>query len=280
MTSNDILTPIAMLQGLWLLQRTPRLAPPPGCAGRFGIGLGAPLRVVGVGDSAIAGIGVSDLCCSITATYARLLQQRMQRDVEWRVHGHNGATSDVVLQSLAPSVPVANTYLISVGVNDATRGVKPRRYAANLMRIVALLRRRSPQCAILFGGVPPLECFPALPWPLRSVLATRARHIQRAAVAVAARHERVFCFVFPPTMPASQFADDGFHPAEYACERWAMGLLDLWPPATTTAITTDAEAPWTRPDDRQAPVRVAGRRAASRRADRGPDHAATRASRV
>jgi hypothetical protein len=32
-------------------------------------------------------------------------------------------------------------------------------------------------------------------------------------------------------MPADAFASDGFHPAETACERWARGLLELWPQA-------------------------------------------------
>jgi hypothetical protein len=31
-------------------------------------------------------------------------------------------------------------------------------------------------------------------------------------------------------MPREQFASDGFHPAETACQRWAEGLLELWPP--------------------------------------------------
>ncbi len=152
--------PIAVLQGLWVLQRTPRLPSPTGRAGRIGIGLGAPLRVIGVGDSIIAGTGVRDQCNSLTATYARLLQGRLQRDVEWRVHGFNGATSASVLHKLAPAVPSAHVYLLSMGVNDVTHGVEPRRFAANLEGTFELLRRKSPDAMILFGGLPPLETLP------------------------------------------------------------------------------------------------------------------------
>ncbi len=225
-----ILMPIAVLQGLWVLQRTPRLPSPTGRAGRIGIGLGAPLRIIGVGDSIIAGTGVRDQCNSLTATYARLLQGRLQRDVEWRVHGFNGATSASVLHKLAPAVPSAHVYLLSMGVNDVTHAVEPQRFAANLEGTFELLRRKSPEAMILFGGLPPLETFPALPWPLRSILAQRAKDLQRTAVDVAARHPRTACFHFPPEMPRDQFASDGFHPAEAACQRWAEGLLELWPP--------------------------------------------------
>ena len=242
---STLLAPIALLQGLWVLQRTPLLPSPVGCSGRFGIGLGTPLRVVGVGDSAIAGTGVRELRNSITAVYGRLLQERLQRDVTWRVHGSNGATSSFVLHKLVPAAALADVYVLSVGVNDATHGVRPERYAANLEKIIAQLRRKAPQAAIVFGGLPPLDCFPALPWPLCSMLAARARLLQRIARRIATRHDRVYCFRFPPSMPASQFASDGFHPAEYACERWAAGLLDLWPPPPASGTALDDE-PWIR----------------------------------
>jgi lysophospholipase L1-like esterase len=227
---SRLLIPIAVLQGLWVLQRTPRLPAPIGRAGRIGVGLGAPLRVVGLGDSIMAGTGVREQCNSLTATYARLLRGRMQRDVEWRVHGLNGATSAAVLHKVAPGVPSAHVYLLSVGVNDATRGVPPARFACNLQGLVELLRRKAPDSTILFGGLPPLNCFPALPWPLNTLLAQRVHELQRVATEVASRHERMLCFEFPPAMPAEQFAADGFHPAESACQRWAAGLLELWPP--------------------------------------------------
>jgi lysophospholipase L1-like esterase len=228
---SKILMPLAVLQGLWVLQRTPRLPAPTGRAGRIGVGLGAPLRVIGLGDSIMAGTGVREQRHSLTATYARLLQERMQRDVEWRVHGSNGATSASVLHKLAPAVPSAHVYLLSVGVNDVTWGVETDKFQRNLEALVRLLRRKAAQSTILFGGLPPLNCFPALPWPLKSILAKRARELQQAATVVAASNERMLCFEFPPAMPAEQFASDGFHPAEVACQRWAEGLLELWPPA-------------------------------------------------
>ena len=228
---SSLLMPIAMLQGLWLLQRTPRLPVPSGRAGRIGSRPGAPLRVVGLGDSIMAGTGVREQRHSLTACYAQLLQDRMHRDVEWQVHGHNGATSAAVLRTVAPTVPSAHVYLLSVGVNDVTWGVEPARFSRNLQQLVRLLRDKSPRATIIFGGLPPLECVPALPWPLRPIMAQRARELQQVACLVAARNERMWCFDFPPVMPAEQFASDGFHPAEAACERWAAGLLELWSPA-------------------------------------------------
>lgn len=229
--NTSLLMPIAVLQGFWVMQRTPRLPTPTGYSGRYGLGLGKPLRVIGVGDSAIAGTGVTEQCDSVTAVYARKLHERLNRDVEWRIHGYSGATSAAVLHRLLPAAPPAQVYLVSAGVNDVIKGVAPAKYGDNLTGIFQALRRKSADATVIFGGLPPLECFPALPWPLRAVLAERVRVLQGVAMDIAARDERTFVFRFPPTMPADQFARDGFHPGERACERWATGLLDLWPPA-------------------------------------------------
>lgn len=235
-----LLLPFALAQGLFVAGRIPRLPAPVGTGGRFGHGPGVPLRVVGIGDSVIAGTGVRRQGDSLTASYASLLQQRLGCDVEWRVHAVDGATSAGLLHKLAPAVPAAQVYLLSCGVNDVTRGVSPRQFATNLAGVLALLRRKSPDCVVLYGGLPPFDAFPSLPWPLRAVLSERARALQQAACALFSRDARSFCFRFPPAMPADQFASDGFHPGESGCARWARGLLDLWP---ATEMRAESPAP-------------------------------------
>ena len=258
--STAILLPIALVQGYWLLKRTPSLPIPEGRSGRLAPEQGLPCRLSAsaIRSSRARASAARD---SITGAYARLLHERVQRDVEWHVAGRVGATTAQILAELLPDAPRADVYVISGGVNDTTRGVSPARFAENLQRIFKCLRAKSPDAAILYCGLPPLEHFPALPWPLNSILAARGRAYQRRALKLVARDPRAFCFLFPPTMCASQFASDGFHPAERACELWAAGLLDLWPPPRQRA----SRAP--RPGPR---VRRAGRRSCNfQRAGRG-----------
>lgn len=232
-----LLLPLAIVQGLWVLQRTPTLPAPNGDSGQLGRGRGRPLSVVGVGDSIMVGTGVREQRHSLTATYARLLHECLARDVAWRAHGRNGATSEAILRGLAPEAQAADVYILSCGVNDATRGVAVMQFAANFRGILALLRRKSRHATILYGGLPPLDCFPALPWPLKAILAERVDEMRAAAAAALAEDGRAHCFQFPPAMPAEHFASDGFHPAEHACERWARGLLELWPSRGSPAVS-------------------------------------------
>jgi lysophospholipase L1-like esterase len=222
------LTPIALLQGLWVKSRTPVLPPARGRRGRCGDAEGPATVIAGVGDSIIAGAGIQHQRDALTGQFARCWHEHSRQPAEWRAHGVNGATSAVILHRIAPHAPAADVYLISAGVNDAVRGIRSTQYAENLHGIVHILREKSPRAIVVFSGLPQLEFFPALPWPLGAVLAQRTRTLQ-AAVRQIAQHDDagLLCYDFPPTMSPENFASDGFHPSISACADWASHLLEL-----------------------------------------------------
>jgi lysophospholipase L1-like esterase len=197
--------------------------------------------VVGVGDSIIAGVGVEHQERALVGNFSRRLHARLDRPVRWRACGLNGADSMAVRNQLAPDAPTANIYIVSAGVNDAVRGVRVERYAENLAVVAETLRHKAPQCAIVFAGIPPLERFPALPWPLGAVLGERATRLQGAARAVAADLKAV-CFDFPADLPPGGFARDGFHPAAEACDAWAGWLLEAWLNRATGSACSGCES--------------------------------------
>jgi lysophospholipase L1-like esterase len=231
-----LLLPVALAQVIWVRQTTPRLPPARGDHGRFGDGPD-PLRVAGVGDSIIAGVGVDEQRHALVGQFARRLHERAQRPVEWKTAGFNGATSAEVARSIARRAPGADVYLVSVGVNDVTRAVAVKKFAGNVASLVATLRNRAPAATIIFVGIPPLEIFPALPWPLGALLGERARRLQ-AAAREALSDQDVLCFDFPESLPVGGFARDGFHPAADACGEWAEWLLELWLKQRRTAGTS------------------------------------------
>jgi lysophospholipase L1-like esterase len=236
-----LLLPIALAQGLWVRQTVPRLPPATGRRGAFGPGPARALSVVGVGDSIIAGVGVERQERALVGHFARRLHERSGRPVRWRACGLNGADSTMIRERIAPVAPAADVYIVSAGVNDAVRGVSVARFSTNLVEVAATLRRKSPQAALVFAGIPPLDRFPALPWPLGAVLGARAARLQAAARAVAA-DLRTVCFDFPADLPPGGFARDGFHPAAEACDAWARWLLDAWLSPAERPATSDCES--------------------------------------
>ena len=236
-----LLLPIALAQGLWVRSTVPRLPPAAGHRGMLGAGSGDALRVVGVGDSIIAGVGVAHQDRALLGHFARRLHEWSGRPVRWRACGVNGADSTMIRERIAPVAPAADVYVVSAGVNDAVRGVSVARFSANLAEVAATLRRKSPQAALVFAGIPPLDRFPALPWPLGAVLGARAARLQAASRAAAPEMHAV-CFDFPANLPAGGFARDGFHPAEDACDTWAGWLLEAWLSRTSRPASLDCES--------------------------------------
>jgi len=238
--SLRLLYPIALIQGLWVRQTTPRLPPARGRRGGYGTGTEA-LRIVGLGDSIIAGVGVDRQEHSLVGHFARRLHEQEGRPTRWQTHGFNGATSALIHQRIAPRVPPADVYVVSAGVNDAVRAVSPQAFARNLRGLVETLRSKAPQATVIFAGIPPFESFPSLPWPLGALLGDRSARLQ-AAARVLSRSIDVVCFDFPPRLAADGFAPDGFHPAAAACDEWAGWLLDAWLSPARRAIGSPGPA--------------------------------------
>jgi lysophospholipase L1-like esterase len=243
-TPTTFLLPIALVQGLWVRQTVPRLPPARGRRGRYGTGP-HDASIVGIGDSIIAGVGVDRQEQALVGHLGRRLHERTGEAVRWQACGLNGADSATILERIVPHAPAADVYVISAGVNDAVRGVSPARFARHLEVMVRALRERSPAASIVFAGIPPLERFPALPWPLGALLGERAARLQAAARELAPRLD-VVCFDFPPGLPDGGFAPDGFHPAPEACDVWAGWLLETWlsrPPRPAASAPGSASPP-------------------------------------
>ncbi len=236
--------PIALVQGLWVRQTVPRLPPARGRRGRYGTGPHSA-SIVGIGDSIIAGVGVDRQEHALVGHLGRRLHERTGAPVRWQACGLNGADSATILERIVPHAPTADVYVLSAGVNDAVRGVSPARFTRHVTSMVQALRQRSPAATIVFAGIPPLERFPALPWPLGALLGERAARLQAAARELAPPLN-VVCFDFPPSLPAGGFAPDGFHPGPEACDAWAGWLLEAWlsrPPRPAASARGSASPP-------------------------------------
>ncbi len=213
------LGPLLLPQGLHVRRVTPRLPEPPGPrTGRSGIG--TPLRLLLTGDSAAAGVGASSQSEALAGRLAAELSAR--RVVDWRLEARTGYTTADALGHLA-TLPDDrfDVVVLSLGVNDVTRGVGRARWLARQAALADLLQARFAPRAVLFTALPPMHLFPALPQPLRWYLGARARDFNAAlADWLPGRPD---CHLVSPDFQAdpSHIASDGFHPGPAAYAAWA-----------------------------------------------------------
>ncbi len=216
--------PLLLLQGAYAKLRAGWPADAEGVTGR--IGEGAALRLAGLGDSIIAGVGVSHQREGLTGRVAARLAAAGTA-VEWNAVGRSGATAASILAELLPRAAEwePEFVVLSVGVNDAVRGTPPQQFKDQLAALVdgLVATRRRP--AVVFGGIPPLDSFPALPRPLATLLGDRSRRLQQRAVDLTG-YRGLKVVSFPRRLAREAFSRDGFHPNAEACAAWAGWVAD------------------------------------------------------
>jgi lysophospholipase L1-like esterase len=216
--------PLLLAQGRRVDRKTPRL--PPAAGGPTGLVAGAEpaLRILAVGESTAAGVGVAQLEEAVVGRFAQVLGRRTGRAVAWEAAGQSGATVREGHASLLPGIAAGprDLVLILFGANDTLARHSAQVYARDLTALIAALRERVGAAPMLVSSVPPLHTFPALPSPLNTYLGARARWLDRAAAQLGL--PGVWHALVDIVMEPALFAEDGFHPGPIGYQAWAESL--------------------------------------------------------
>ena len=221
-----LLSPVLLIQGTWVRARTARL--PEANGPREGrCGSGPLLRMTALGDSIIAGVGVSATDQALPARLAAALAARLGREIWWDSKGRNGARTRDLLVWEQTMHPTETTLLvISNGLNDITSLMAQPPWLQEKQRLYQRLREIAPNALIAQLGIPPLGSFPALPNPTRWILGRRAQAFDQALETLIKTLEGVIYLPFRLSPEPELFAPDGYHPGPQAVQIWAEALAE------------------------------------------------------
>ena len=220
------LSPLLIYQGRNARRNTLRL--PEAGGDPFGQhGDGAPeVRLLVIGESTAAGVGVQRQDQGLASQLARLWHEHTGQTIAWHTFGINGATVAELNQTLSPeTLPEADIVLLSMGVNDTTHFTPRQRFREQLLVLRNTLQHRYPT-PIRLLSVPPMHLFTALPAPLRQMMGWRARQLDGVYSALARKHPGDFVHQrYRPVTDASMLAEDGYHPGETGYRMMADSVL-------------------------------------------------------
>jgi lysophospholipase L1-like esterase len=209
-----LLSPLLVAQAIATRARAPRL--PEAAGEREGaVGRGPLLRLLILGDSSAAGVGVARQSQALVGYLPPALARQAAVRVQWRLVAQSGLTSAQCLEHLQLSAPFeADVAVVVLGVNDVVDQVPSQRAIDARERIANRLRNAHGVAHVVFAPLPPVQHFPALPQPLRWVAGQDAKR-HDDAVADWARTRADVSHV-PIDLPLNRelMADDGFHPGE------------------------------------------------------------------
>jgi lysophospholipase L1-like esterase len=220
-----ILAPVLIYQGKQVQKNTPRL--PEAAGPRKGIhGNGEKqLRLLILGDSAAAGVGVTDQTRALVGQILACFGQPFR--VEWELIAKTGATTSdtlVHMESLPPEV--FDVAVTSLGVNDVKAGVTTAQWMAGQKKLVSLLREKFKVNQLIISAVPPMELFPALPWPLGFYLGLCSGQMNRSMEDWLGTQADCEFLEFNLPFDETLMAEDGFHPGPKLHTFWGRQIFD------------------------------------------------------
>jgi len=221
--SAIFLSPILVLQGLYVRRVTPRLPQPEGPNQGLVAGNMLPLHLLLIGESTVAGIGVAEISEGLSARAGYHLARLSKRQVNWVGVGENG----VRISSLLARIKKQNTRksdfaIVAFGVNDTT-GLTSLRHWRNAVTTLATVLGASDGVHVVFSAVPPMEKFTALPQPLRFLAGVRAAMLDHA-LREAVDQSNAHYVEVDHGLNSDHLATDGFHPSAQGCDEWALQL--------------------------------------------------------
>lgn len=217
-----LLAPVLGLQAMRVRRRA--LILPEAAGARCGVaGAGPDLRLLIIGDSSAAGVGVATQGLALAGQVSRILAPRYQ--VFWQIEAETGATTLASLARLqAMPAQKFDLAIVALGVNDVTGMVPLELWLARQKRLVRLLQTRFDIGLICLSGLPPMGNFPLLPQPLRWVLGRQATRFDRHLARFAADDPSLVFVPLNFAMSPDQIAEDGYHPGGEIYAQWALVL--------------------------------------------------------
>lgn len=193
------------------------------------------LSVLYLGESAIAGVGVSSNKEAIGGQLSDYLSKHYNCNIQWEVLAQTGYDAQQVIDSLLPQLKDENydLILIQLCANDTFKLLPPVYFSLRIEKIINHLKLKYPRSKILFVNNAPIRdmSFPPL---VGFILGNIIDEYGKVIADLVAQHDDLY-FISDklqysewlqryPDKPREEFFSDGVHPSAFTYARWAEDI--------------------------------------------------------
>lgn len=229
--------PVLILQGKyvrWNIPNLPEAIEPTGTVVRDSEKV---IRVIGIGESTMAGVGVKTHVDGFIGAFTKHLATNKQMNIDWKVYAKNGIQVRNVEHRLLDNISDqdADIVIVALGANDAFNLRSPKYFERDVQRLIECLQDRFPTSPIVFTNMPPIHMFPAFPRFMRWVMSGFVDSYRRVFVKIVNdfpnvffNDERIESAIWGERYevdvePAKLFSD-GVHPSHLTYALWGQDM--------------------------------------------------------
>lgn len=232
------LLPFLYFQGKHIRKKVPKLpeaAVPKGLVnGKFK----TTLKLLVIGESTIAGVGVKEHKDGFTGALAETLSKVFQRNIKWRVYARSGYTAKQLCTKIIPKIEetTADLIVIGIGGNDAFTLNSPKKWSDALENLINLLQVKFPETPIFFTNMPPIKEFPAFTKSIKFVIGNLVEILGERLHTSIEKKANVYYNAEVITLKewsirnnlnaenTSVYFSDGVHPSELTYQVWGKEM--------------------------------------------------------
>ncbi len=192
------------------------------------------LRLITIGESTIAGVGVATHEEGFTGSLAKELAAALGVNIEWSVYAKSGYTVQKMKDRLVPAIreEAVDLIVIGTGGNDAFTLNRPSKWRKEQVVLIESVRTKYPDTPIAFTNMPPIKEFPAFSSLIRFVVGNLVELLGDELEKVVEKSENVYYNQEKLTFEGwtkryglpgdiQQFFSDGVHPSKITYQIWA-----------------------------------------------------------
>lgn len=197
------------------------------------------MKVISIGESTIAGVGVETHEEGFTGTFANELSRLFNLNVAWKVYARSGYTANRVEKKLIPRITENKADLIVVGLggNDAFTLNRPSKWKVEIGSLIKSLSSKFPKAIIVFCNMPPIKEFPAFTSLIKFTVGNLVEILGEELQKTVNDYENVFYFgekitlegwidKFQLNVKKEDFFSDGVHPSKLTYQTWAKDIAN------------------------------------------------------
>ncbi len=228
------LLPLMYLDGLRIRSKVPKLPEAKEPKGTVIKDISPAYKLLIIGESTVAGVGVTTHREGFAGVLATQLSERLQKTIHWEVFAKSGFTTKQVSQYIIPKLPKKEYDLIVVGLggNDAFTLNSPWKWRRHISALIDQLEQQFPGTPVYFANMPPIKEFIAFTPLIKltignlvELLGLELKDLVAAKDQVYYNHDiirfKTWTERFGLNNPVQDFFSDGVHPSQLTYELWA-----------------------------------------------------------